>query len=282
MTQSRLTMTNDHPVPPSIRTDTGQEGTQYPSHTMPNDSPPSPPTSRTPQIRETVDHNDVYTHVIQQRDICPQHQVTATHKSRRLQSQSVEEHYKQYIASLMREHADNIKEYEYSIYIAEDEIAELETKLEVLGSNTDKYRDQVNYNMAENEIQYDTLQVTNRQLTLQVNDLKSKYDETTEIFNEDMAYVEKEHDILQVTNQQLTLHVNDLQSKYDETQEKFKDDMAYVEEEYDAFQDINRQLTLQLTTLQSKITMVDDIDGHGRDHLPYDNTSTNNSALDYK
>lgn len=45
-TTSRLTMTNDHPVPPGLRTDTVQEGTQCPSHTMTNDSPPSPPTSR--------------------------------------------------------------------------------------------------------------------------------------------------------------------------------------------------------------------------------------------
>jgi len=106
MTKSRLPMTNDHPVPPRLRTDTVQEGTQYPSHTMTNDSPPSPPTSRTPQIRETVSYNDVSTHGIQRRDIGPHDQVTATHKSLVPQTQSVEDYYKKYIASLMREHAD--------------------------------------------------------------------------------------------------------------------------------------------------------------------------------
>jgi len=106
MTKSRLPMTNDHPVPPRLPTDTVQEGTQYPSHTMTNDSPPSPPTSRTPQIRETVSYNDVSTHGIQRRDIGPHDQVTVTHKSFVPQTQSVEDYYKKYIASLMREHAD--------------------------------------------------------------------------------------------------------------------------------------------------------------------------------
>ena len=61
-----------------------------------------------------------------------------------------------------------------------------------------------------------------------------------------MAYVEKKRDILQVTNQQLTLQVNNLQSKYDETQENFNDDMAYVEEEHNTLKEKNRQLSLQL------------------------------------
>ena len=68
----------------------------------------------------------------------------------------MEDYYKKYIASLMREHADEIKEYKYSITIAEEEIEELETKLEVLESNTeeyhitmDKYREQVDEDMAE-------------------------------------------------------------------------------------------------------------------------------------
>ena len=52
MTKFCLTMTKDHPVAPKVRTDTVQEGKQYPSHTMTNDSPPSPPTSRTPRILE--------------------------------------------------------------------------------------------------------------------------------------------------------------------------------------------------------------------------------------
>ena len=57
------------------------------------------------------------------------------------------------------------------ITIAEGEITELETKLEVLESSTEEYRDQVDYDMADIEKQYDTLQITNRQLTLKVNDL---------------------------------------------------------------------------------------------------------------
>ena len=75
---------------------------------MTNDSPPSPPNSRTPRIQEPVDYNDMSSHGIKWRDIGPYNQGTTTHKNLVLQTQSIEEYYKDYITSLMQEHADAI------------------------------------------------------------------------------------------------------------------------------------------------------------------------------
>ena len=49
------------------------------------------------------------------------------------------------------------------------EITELETKLEVLGSNTKEYQDQVDYDIATIKKQHDTLQNINRKLNIRLS-----------------------------------------------------------------------------------------------------------------
>ena len=49
------------------------------------------------------------------------------------------------------------------------EITELETKLEVLGSNTKEYQDQVDYDIATIKKQHDTLQNINQKLNIRLS-----------------------------------------------------------------------------------------------------------------